>query len=380
MIDLDNIEDIKKIDKSNQFEWISSWPEMIKKGFSLGMNTKIPKEISIKIGKINLKKKFRNIGICGMGGSAISGEYIQNFLIENETGFDLPINIIRGYKLPNYLTSDSLIIVVSYSGNTRETLFCLLEAIKRNIYVIFISSGGVLIELSEKYNFPIVKLPKGYAPRAAFPLLFSALCGIFSSLFPELKYLEQELSELTELLIHKNSELNFNTPINSNPGKKFALKWLDKIPIFISQYSCLGMRMKGQMNENSKKIAFYDFFPEMMHNSVQGWKDESINNFIFVRIFFSASGSEMIDKTDFSLKIVNYHNKKTVDKIIIKESNLMKNLFVATYLVDYVSLYMSVLQNIDPSNIDIISKMKEEFDPKLNLVFNIKNELNSLLV
>ena len=174
MINLDNIEEMKSLDSKGQLTWMTEWPKMISESFQKGSNTKMPKEVSFKHTIIKYNKKFNQIGICGMGGSGISGEFIQNYL--SETEFNLPVSLVRGYKLPKHFTSDSLILIISYSGNTRETLTCLYEALNKSIPVILVSSGGLCFELSEKAKLPIIALPKGFEPRAAFPVLLSRVC------------------------------------------------------------------------------------------------------------------------------------------------------------------------------------------------------------
>ena len=315
-----------------------------------------------------------------MGGSGISGEFLQNYL--QEVNFNIPLSLVRGYRLPQNFTSDSLIIIVSYSGNTRETLTCLYESLKRNIPVVLISSGGVCVKLSEQANFPLVLLPKGYEPRAAFPVLFGAIAGVLVNIFPQLSFLEEDLKSLSKLLDQQNLLYESKVPLKSNLAKQLALKWLNVVPIFLSEYLCLGMRMKGQMNENSKKMAFYDTFPEMMHNTTQSWKDEKINElpFHFVRTIIHED-SEMQDKTSYGLQLANYKFTDKVDNLDFSKAsnNLLHKLFLVTYLVDYASIYLAFLRNYDPSFIDIVVGMKDKFEPELTKRFDVHSELFKLI-
>ena len=87
-------------------------------------------------------------------------------------------------------------------------------------------------EISVKYKIPLVKLPSDYQPRAAFPILFSALCGIILSLFPDRNFIEKDIDLLITHIRDQNRYLNPNSLKESNIAKKLALKWLDKIPLF----------------------------------------------------------------------------------------------------------------------------------------------------
>lgn len=376
MINLDSIETFSALDKKGQLAWMTKWPNMILDSFNKAKNIDIPQTITHN--KINLTYNgdYNQIGICGMGGSGISGEFMQNYL--QETDFTIPVSLVRGYRLPRSFSKHSLVLIVSYSGNTRETLTCLYECLERQIPVILMSSGGACVELSEKTNFPLVILPKGFEPRAAFPVLFGAIAGIFYRIFPSLKFLEDDLKKLGELLTKQNTFYEPKVPTQSNLAKQLATKWLNVVPVFLSEYLCLGMRMKGQMNENSKKMAFYDTFPEMMHNTTQSWKDEKLQEFPFhfVRAIINKD-TEMKDKTSYGLQLAKYKGVKNIDNLDFSETseNLLHRLFLATFLVDYTSIYLALLHNYDPSFIDIIAGMKDKFEPELTKKFDVKSEL-----
>ena len=139
---------------------------------------------------------------------------MQNYL--QQTYFTIPLCFFRAYTLPTSFSKHSLVLIVSYSGNTRETLTCLYECLERQIPVILMSSGGACVELSEKTNFPLVILPKGFEPRAAFPVLFGAIAGIFYRIFPSLKFLEDDLKKLGELLTKQNTFYEPKVPTQSN--------------------------------------------------------------------------------------------------------------------------------------------------------------------
>ena len=380
MIDLDNFESLKNMDSKGQLNWMTKWPDMISEGFSTGAKLKIDKNITIKGKPLIYDKSFNQIGICGMGGSGISGEFIQNYL--QEVDFHIPISVIRGYKLPKHFTKESFILIVSYSGNTREALFCLYEALKRNIPVVLISSGGFCVDFSEKVHLPHVVLPKGFEPRAAFPILFGAIAGVLFSVFHELFFLENDIYGLQELLGKHNTLYEPKIPLKSNIAKQLANELLNVVPIYISEYPCLGMRMKGQMNENSKKLGFYDIFPEMMHNTTQSWKDEKLSELPFqiVRVIVNKD-TEMSDKTSYGLLLAKYKSNLRIHDINFANEgdSLLHRLFLATYLVDYASIYLAFLRNYDPSFIDIVVGMKDKFEPELEAKFNIRAALHQLV-
>ena len=108
--------------------------------------------------------KVNNIVVAGMGGSAISGDLIKLFL-KNE--IDIPITVLRDYSVPNWTDKNTLFILSSYSGKTEETLSCFSLAVLKSKKVISITTGGSLENASLKHEVPVVKIPKGFQPRAA---------------------------------------------------------------------------------------------------------------------------------------------------------------------------------------------------------------------
>ncbi|MCW8817337.1 MAG: bifunctional phosphoglucose/phosphomannose isomerase, partial [Ignavibacteriaceae bacterium] len=101
---------INKYDSQNQLE-------VLKNSYKQIINT-----WNCKINISNLKKNnFSSIVFCGLGGSAISGDLLSDFLTEE---IKLPFKVVRGYNLPSYSNDDTLVIISSYSGNTEETISC----------------------------------------------------------------------------------------------------------------------------------------------------------------------------------------------------------------------------------------------------------------
>ena len=108
-MNLDDLQEISSLDSENMFEMVYSWPELIEK--TLDQSFDLPS-----------RNQYTQIIICGMGGSAVSGDYVQT-LFENSLA--IPIIVKRNYHLPKSITENSLVIAISYSGNTEETISCL---------------------------------------------------------------------------------------------------------------------------------------------------------------------------------------------------------------------------------------------------------------
>ena len=162
---LDDLGLIKRLDTNEMLKVIESFPEM-----SLDA-LKAVEHYNLKVGK----KDFRNVVIAGMGGSAIGGILLRDWL---QPTCHIPIIISKQYNLPAYVGENTLLLAVSYSGNTEETLSALYEAKTRQSSIITFTSGGKMSSYAEQEGIPCVKLPEGFQPRAAIPYQFFSLAVI----------------------------------------------------------------------------------------------------------------------------------------------------------------------------------------------------------
>jgi glucose/mannose-6-phosphate isomerase len=220
---------VSKYDPQNQFEVLKNSYKQIE----FAISNSYPK-FDFNIGEIN------NIVISGLGGSAIAGDLIKNFLKDE---LKIPVLVNRNYHLPKFADKKTLIICSSYSGNTEETLSVCNEAIKRNCKIICISTGGELEKLATLNNIPIISLQKGFQPRFALGLSFSTLLILFSklNLIPNQdEVIEQIISLWNKRATEFSSEGNFASEI--------AKSLIGFIPIIysVSDFNnSVGMRFKA---------------------------------------------------------------------------------------------------------------------------------------
>jgi glucose/mannose-6-phosphate isomerase len=333
---------VQKYDSQNQFKVLKETYKQIE----FAWNNKI--ELS------NLKrKKFSSVVFCGLGGSAISGDLLRDYLGDE---IEIHFEVIRGYNLPSYVNEKTLIIISSYSGNTEETISCFNQALKKKSSIVIISSGGILTETAKKKKFPFIKIVEGFQPRFALGLSFFSLLKVFQ----ELGYISENrnVKEISELWKRKGEEYS----TENNYAIKIAEQLIGLIPVIYSSefLSSTGYRFKCQLNENSKVHSFHNIIPEMNHNEIIGW--------------------ELFKEKQFQVKVINlidvdYHhqNKKRfqilneliksrkVDSLSINSSEKSKKVRIMDliFLCDWITFYMAVLRGFDPSEIDFIYQMKK---------------------
>lgn len=292
-------------------------------------------------------KKISNIVICGMGGSAISGDLLSLYLYDE---IKIPIFVNRRYDLPNFVNSKSLIFISTYSGNTEETLSCYSLAKKRTKNIICITTGGKLFSFSTKY---FLELPKGYQPRCALGWLFIPLIVILMRL-GMIKNKDAEIKDSISLL--KELSIKYNAE-NSFPYK-LAKELLGKFIIIYSDSKWLGVarRWSAQFNENSKVFSHYNEFSELNHNEIVGFGNPSLPYAVIYLI--DKSYNERIKKRfDLSKEIFSHFSN--IYEIESMGDSLLARIFSLIYIGDWTSYWLAVLQNIDPTPIERIDWLKQ---------------------
>jgi len=306
------------------------------------------------------KRNFKNIVVLGMGGSAIGGDLLSNYLADE---LPIPIVVVRGYDIPKFVDENSLVFAVSYSGNTEETISALKKCLDAKARVIALTSGGQFAVLSQENNFPVIKVPAGIQPRAAISYLF----------FPILKALERlglikekgsEIEETFNILQELSKEYGAKSPIKNNFAKNVALSLYQHLPLVYGSEGLLeavAMRWKTQINENSKWPCFWNVFPELDHNEIVGYEIENnINRQVKIIYLQNKEGLLRVEqRREITRKIIE---DKVAEFIFCptKGKGKMARMFSLIFLGDLVSYYLAILNQVDPSPVACIEDLKKE--------------------
>ena len=263
---LDNQKAILALDSTSLFKEQLRFPDNLREAVKHNENIGLPKEA--KIGRRVVRYTgVKNVAIAGMGGSAIAGDILKDWVGSEAR---VSIEVCRGYNLPAYIDTDSLVFIMSYSGNTEETLSCMLDAVERGCKIVSMSSNGALRRATETLGLPFIQLPKMAAARASLPYLFAPLphllakAGILSS-----GEVERNMKATVEVLNDLAQEYAVEVPAEKNFAKQTAIKLYETVPIIYScnPYRSATLRFKDQINENCKLPARFDVFPELNHNN-----------------------------------------------------------------------------------------------------------------
>lgn len=348
--DLDDISAIAAVDRDNMLALLEEFPRQCQQAVEIGRLA--ASHLLIKDDDLD------NIVILGMGGSGISGDIIRTLL---EESLKLPIVVNKNYYLPAFVNKSSLVLAVSYSGDTEETLEAAAEAARRGAQIINLSSGGKLAEFARERELPFIEIPGGLQPRSAIGYLSLPIITVLNhlGLTPDF---EADVDELLRLLDNKQLEWGSISHSEDNAAKQLAKKLFGKVPLIYGSDGIGGLaalRWKCQFNENSKVPAFWNQLPELNHNEITGWEEmaEIGREFYLVTLRddgehpqiakrFAATGELLAGRFAGASEFKSDGRSK------------MARFFSLLYLGDFVSVYLALLNGVDPTPVDRIQALK----------------------
>lgn len=344
---LDNIDRIQKVDKSNMIEIVRRFPESIEKAIACS-NIETPDFSPF------------NIIITGMGGSAIGGDIVNSWLYDK---LEIPIFINRGYELPKFANSKTLVIPVSYSGNTEETLSCFNEAINKKCKIIAITSNGKLEKRCMKNKISYVKVPLGIAPRAALPYLLFSIISVLQKM--QLISLNKEINDTIKTLEGLRKQIIPEIKTDKNISKQIAISIKDTYPVIYghSYFSPIAKRWRTQLNENAEILASDYEFVETNHNDIVGWSNDSFTKrFSVILLRDKEERIEIKNRIELVKKLVYEKKTGNVIEVFTRGNTKLAKMMSLLYIGDFVSIYLAILNNIDPTPVKIIEKLKKELN------------------
>jgi glucose/mannose-6-phosphate isomerase len=363
---LDKPERVKEVDRSDMLSDLVKTPDYCRDAIKRAKQVSVPENVNPK-----------NIVVVGMGGSAIGGEILQDWLRDM---LPIPIEVCRDYTLPAYVNKDTLVFVNSYSGNTEETLTAFLTAIHRKCTVIAVTSGDQLESFCKKLQIPHMIAPKGLQPRVAIPYMFFPLpvlmkkMGIISNIETELEQAIQVLEKITKA----NAP---DVPTKNNRAKQLAKELMETIPVVYGfrQYSSIAHRLKTQFNENSKVPSRSEVFPELNHNETMGYEaSESLTKKMsIILIRDPQEPPEIRNRIEITTNLV-FDRANKVLEITAEGKGKLAKMFSILCLGDFSSVYLAILQNKDPTPVNIITRVKSELAKKTRIKEKFEAELAKL--
>lgn len=344
MIDLSNLEEIKKLDPKNVY----GSTELILDQCSQIWEDSKPLSFSKEYSNI------KNIVFSGMGGSALGAQVVYH-LFKNE--LKVPFYINNDYHLPGFANENTLVFLSSYSGSTEETLSSANEAITKGCKVIGITTGGDLSKVLYDQNLPFMKInpinnPAGQ-PRLGSGYTIFGLISVLSKV-KAINITDKDV----QVALDSAKKLKEDA---KKKAQEFANNFENTIPVIFAAEFLVGNAhvIRNQMNETAKTFSAYSPLPELNHHLMEGLKNPPENK---LRILFIDSNLyEDITKKRIKLtkEVVSKNGIPYSEYEAMGDSKLSQALNVLSF-GGYLTFYLALLYGLDPSLIPWVDYFKEQ--------------------
>ncbi|MEQ9090361.1 MAG: bifunctional phosphoglucose/phosphomannose isomerase [Balneola sp.] len=338
---------INRVDSGNMWGLISDFPKHWKEVM------KLTEDIELNIDKSRIK----NICFAGMGGSAIGADLIRAYSLKS---CPYPVQVNRHYEIPNYIDENTLFIACSFSGNTEETLTALNSAMEKGAQIIGVTSGGELKKQAIEHEFDYIQIPGGMPPRAALAYSFVPLFRIFQTL----GYLDESDSVLDDTYNLLRDGVSKFIDIEDNDALALARELNESLPIIYSDALLMepvNLRWRGQIEENSKMLVYGNLIPEMNHNEIVGWEHIAhLAGRLTVVMLKDRDDNPRVTKRMEIVKELVMDQALSVIEISTIGNSRLERMFSLVQLADWVSMYLALLNEIDPTPIAKIDILKSK--------------------
>lgn len=297
--------------------------------------------------------------LAGMGGSALAADMVKVLTADTLT---IPLEVVKGYQLPQFVNHTTLVITISHSGNTEETLHCYRQARERGCRLAAIATGGQLIAAAQADTVPYITVPSGGQPRMSTIYHLRGLLKLLTAYHITNDQLFDELGAIGPWLDTQVAPWQSERPLAENYAKQLAMKLVGRTPVFYGGEVTwpLAYKWKISFNESAKNIAFWNQYPEFSHNEFIGWSSHPIDKpFIPVDFHSHLERPRITERMELTDRLLSGLRPKA-EVIEIVGQTLLEQLLWGVALGEFVSIYAGILNGVDPEPVALVERLKRE--------------------
>ena len=347
-MNLDDLDDFKRLDTLNMLGEIDNLPEQLQSAFQLGMQLDLPDW-----------KDIRQVVIAGMGGSAIGADLLASYCASLAS---IPVFVHRDYGLPLFARgAETLVICSSHSGNTEETLDAFDAALGAGCKVLVVTTGGEISQRALGKNLPVWTFEHAGQPRAAVGFSF----GLLLSLFQRLGFLPDQTEALEDAISsmkRSQERIKADVPTAKNPAKRYAGQLMGRWVTLVASdlMTAVARRMKCQINEIAKAGANFEFLPEADHNTLAGtMHPQEVLNPHMMTLFLRATSDHPRNRlrSDLTRKGLMLEGMNT-DHVDARGRTPLAQMWTMILFGDYMAYYLAMGYGVDPTPVETLEEFK----------------------
>jgi glucose/mannose-6-phosphate isomerase len=327
---------------------------------TLGIAGRQAEQLAYQFDVAPLEFQPENIVYAAMGGSALAALLSQSW-----PGYTVPFEMLRGYDIPAHVSDKTLFIAASYSGNTEETLSAVAQAEAKGARIAVIAGGGKLAELAAEKGWPIAQLPKAEQPRYAVLYNLKALLDLLkdAEVFAA-QDIATGLGQGAALLREATAAWRADVPTASNPAKQIAQELIGKSIVVYGGPKLFpaAYKWKISFNENAKQVAWTDQLPEFNHNEFIGWSQQPVDKpYAVIDLRSSLEHPRVQKRFEVTERLLSGMRPAPI-VVNATGDTLVEQLLWTVAFGDFVSLYVGILNGLNPAPVDLVERFKKELD------------------
>jgi glucose/mannose-6-phosphate isomerase len=352
-MNLDDLDRMRALDPQNFLGDVDALPDQLELAWKLAQTHARLEHVSDSWHAVG------QVIVAGMGGSAGGAELVQGYVAG---ACRVPLTLLRDYSLPAWAGPETVVIAISHSGNTEETLAASQAALERGVRLVAITRGGQLSIAVHNAGQPLWGFQHGGRPRAAVGFVFMLTLGVLVKLglVPDPS---AEVAGAVAALRAQQPQLRAETPVTANPAKRLAGQLMERVPLICGAgyLAPVARRWKRQINEVAKALAVCDELPEMDHNSVAGtlYPERLVGKFMALFLRSSLEHPRHARRADLTRELYMTAGFNT-DVVNAAGPSPLAHLFTSLHFGDYTAFYLANCYGVDPSPVPQIDYLKEQ--------------------
>jgi glucose/mannose-6-phosphate isomerase len=347
-MNLDDVDAFRALDTQKMIVFIDGLPRQLQSAWELGQSLELPAWTDV-----------RHIVISGMGGSAIGADLLAAYAAGR---CRVPITVHRNYGLPAWATdAETLVISVSHSGDTEETISSLEQARSRGCRCLAITTGGGMAKMATGGKLLLWQFEHHGQPRAAVGFSFALLLAILDRL-KLITDAAAELSKTVAAMQAQQGNLRMEAPAARNPAKRMAGQFVGRLPVIFGSdlLAPVARRWKTQINEIAKAWAQFEQLPEADHNTLAAaqYPEALISQImaLFLRSMYDLPRNRR--RSDLTRQALMIEGVNT-DAVDGRGDTAMAQQWTLLHFGDYVAYYLAMAYGVDPTPVDAIEGFKQ---------------------
>ncbi len=349
MNDLDIVSSYNEIDRSGMHVQLADLPNQCQSAFESGM----------AFFRAQTFHPLNHIVIAAMGGSAMGATFAIAAYSEN---LRIPVTIWRNYGLPASADGNSLVIVLSKSGNTEESLSAMNVAVERGCRIIVLTGGGQLADRATQLAIPVFQYHYMHTPREGVGWITMPVIALLHSL-GLIEHPGAAVDETIRLLGLNAQKLGILSVAIRNPAKRIAGQIVERLPVIYASGILVPVahRWKTLLNENAKLLATVDEIPELNHNAVVGYEqaEDVWRKSIVIQLRSSYDHPRVFQRFDITRRLL-LESGINQDTVHAQGTSALAQIMSLVQFGDWVSYYAAIMTGIDPTPTNAIDWIKSE--------------------